>query len=45
MIFDNKDTIVFTGDSTTDAGKAFDFEKFVKSDDFQYLLHSITLAN
>ena len=31
--------------STTDAGKAFDFEKFVKSDDFQYLLHSITLAN
>jgi hypothetical protein len=31
--------------STTDEGKAFDFEKYVQSDDFQYLLHSITLAS
>lgn len=31
--------------STTDEGKNFDFEKYVKSDDFQYLLHSIKLAD
>jgi len=30
--------------STTDEGKAFDFEKYVQSEDFQYLLHSITLV-
>ena len=27
--------------STTDEGKNFDFEKFVNSDDFQYMLNSI----
>lgn len=31
--------------STTEEGKAFDFEKYIKSEDFQYLLHSITLLN
>ena len=30
--------------STTEEGKKFDFEKFVKSNDFQYLLHSIKLT-
>ena len=30
--------------STTEEGKNFDFEKFVKSNDFQYLLHSIKLS-
>ena len=35
--------ITVTVNSTTDEGKKFDFEKYVKSDDFQYLLYSISL--
>lgn len=36
--------ITVNANSTTDMGKAFDFEKFVQSDDFQYLLNSIKLT-
>ena len=36
--------ITVTVNSTTEEGKKFDFEQYVQSDDFQYLLHSIKLT-